>query len=130
MKNKLPTGYKYKPLPKNVTIRESEIEGLGLFATEDIPTNRPLGVSHIEVKSRGPMQAHLCRTPLGGFINHSDEPNCEVGRATFSQSGNSNSWYELISRFPISSGEELTVDYTKTLKRIDKYAKLLGFTRK
>jgi len=34
MKNK-----KYKPLPDSLTIKKSEIEGLGIFATKDIKKN-------------------------------------------------------------------------------------------
>ena len=29
----------YKPLPDSLTIKDSKIEGLGLFATEDISEN-------------------------------------------------------------------------------------------
>ena len=29
----------YKPLPKQLTIKKSHIEGLGLYATEDIKKN-------------------------------------------------------------------------------------------
>ena len=37
----------YKPLPKVVTIKESSIEGLGLFAPEDIPVNTLIGRIHV-----------------------------------------------------------------------------------
>ena len=30
----------YRPLPDGVTIKRSPIEGLGLYATEDIPENK------------------------------------------------------------------------------------------
>ena len=62
----------YKPLPKNLTIQKSAIEGLGLFATADIPKKTSLGLSHIKVNGE------YIRTPLGGFYNHSDNPNCET----------------------------------------------------
>jgi hypothetical protein len=38
---------KYKPLPETVTINKSMIEGLGLFATEDIKKNINLGMMHL-----------------------------------------------------------------------------------
>ena len=37
----------YKPLPQPVTIKESKIEGLGLFAIQSIPIEINLGVTHI-----------------------------------------------------------------------------------
>jgi len=60
----------YKPLPNNVAIQPSEIEGVGLFAVEDIPAHSNLGISHHFLDDK------LIRTPLGGFYNHSDDPNC------------------------------------------------------
>ena len=60
-------GLVYRPLPKEVTIKESKIEGLGLFATEDIEQGHDFGISHIT--NIGFQDGHI-RTPLGGFINH------------------------------------------------------------
>jgi len=65
----------YRPLPKTVTIRDSSIEGLGLFAKEDIPANTILGVTHVYDEQ---FEDNYIRTPLGGFFNHSEEPNCEA----------------------------------------------------
>ena len=65
----------YRPLPECLTVRESEIHGLGLFATKSIYSGTDLGIAHIVLK--GFPQDH-CRTPLGGFYNHSDEPNCQL----------------------------------------------------
>ena len=62
----------YRPLPKSLTIKNSSIDGLGLFATTDIPKKTSLGLSHIKVNGE------YIRTPLGGFYNHSDDPNCET----------------------------------------------------
>jgi len=46
---------------------------------------------------------NLLRTPLGGFINHSDRPNCEIqGRMT----------RHLYTLQDIEAGTELTVKYT------------------
>ena len=60
----------YKPLPKSLTIKPSGIEGLGLFASEDIKAGTQLGVTHIIISDE------VIRLPLGGFINHTDNPNC------------------------------------------------------
>jgi SET domain-containing protein len=65
----------YRPLPKNVTIRNSEIDGLGLFATEKILKFHVLGITHVQ---DGEFENGYSRTPLGGFFNHSETPNCEV----------------------------------------------------
>ena len=64
----------YRPLPKELTIKKSYIEGLGLFATEFLPSNTKLGISHIKDKR---FEDNYIRTQLGGFVNHSDVPNCE-----------------------------------------------------
>ena len=63
----------YKPLPKALTVKRSEIHGLGLFAVNDIPANTILGISHVEDNR---FENNHIRTPLGGFYNHSEEPNC------------------------------------------------------
>ena len=65
----------YRPLPKNVTIRNSDIDGLGLFATENIPEYHVFGITHIRDDE---FENGYSRTPLGGFFNHSETPNCEV----------------------------------------------------
>ena len=61
----------YRPLPESLTIKPSSIDGLGLFATQTIPKNTDLGMIHF---TYGEL---IIRTPLGGFINHSDKPNCK-----------------------------------------------------
>lgn len=63
----------YRPLPDFLTIKKSDIDGLGLFATENIRIGKTLGVSHY-VNNRD-KHAGIIRTPLGGFINHSETPN-------------------------------------------------------
>ena len=62
----------YRPLPKQLTIKNSAIEGLGLFATENIKKNSFIGVTHIRDEQ---FENKYIRTPLGGFYNHSNEPN-------------------------------------------------------
>ena len=62
----------YRPLPKELTIKNSVIEGLGLFATEDIKKNSYIGVTHIRDEQ---FDNKYIRTPLGGFYNHSNNPN-------------------------------------------------------
>lgn len=65
----------YRPLPKQVTIKQSIIDGLGLYSTESLYPGQYLGITHV---SNNKFENGYVRTPLGGFINHSDTPNCEV----------------------------------------------------
>ena len=62
----------YKPLPKCLTIKKSPIEGLGLYATANIKTNCFIGLTHIKDNN---FENGYIRTPLGGFYNHSNNPN-------------------------------------------------------
>ena len=62
----------YKPLPKQLTIKKSPIEGLGLYAVEDIKNNSFIGVTHVRDEQ---FENKYIRTPIGGFYNHSNEPN-------------------------------------------------------
>ena len=62
----------YKPLPKQLTIKISSIEGLGLFAKENIKKNSFIGVSHVRDEQ---FENKYIRTPIGGFYNHSNQPN-------------------------------------------------------
>jgi len=89
----------YRPLPDCLTIDKSTIEGVGLFAKEEISKGVYLGITHIQTE-----KYNLVRTPLGGFINHSDTPNCKIKK-----DGNAKYLTTLVD---IKSGEELTVKYT------------------
>jgi len=62
---------KYKPLSKGLRIEKSKIQGFGLFTLFFLKAGTNLGTSHIKIKDE------LIRTPLGGFVNHSDDPNCK-----------------------------------------------------
>ena len=61
----------YRPLPDGLTIKNSPIEGLGLFATVNIKKNSFIGVTHIRDEQ---FENKYIRTPLGGFYNHSNDP--------------------------------------------------------
>ena len=98
--------FTYKHLPNCVSIKTSSIDGLGLFAVEDIPNFFHIGCTH-HIIQKGIMnseQAEIIRTPLGGFINHSDEPNCEKWRE--------DDKYFVKTIRHISKGEELFLKYT------------------
>ena len=84
-----------------MTISESEIEGVGLFAIEDVPIDTELGIIRIQ-DSR--FENGWIRTPLGGFINHSETPNCRTESRE--------DLLILITSENIDSGQELTLFYT------------------
>ena len=92
----------YKPLPDYITIKESPISGLGLFATEKINAHALIGITH---HPRKESEDGYIRTPLGGFGNHSDEPNC------FKLLMEDGSWWISASK-DIELGEELTWQYS------------------
>ena len=98
----------YKPLPESLTIRSSGIHDLGLFADQDIKQATNLGITHIKIDDT------IIRTPLGGFINHSNTPNCAKVelRANGYQGETFKKKWNLITRQNIKKGEEITLRYT------------------
>ena len=108
----------YKPLPKTVAVKESPIHGYGLFAIDNILYGTSLGVSHVFAVG---FKNNYIRTPLGGFINHSDTPNCYKVE---SHEDSALTYYILQTTKDIKKGEELTVTYTiYTVKKSFKVAK-------
>jgi len=78
-------------------IKPSPIQGLGVFAGEQIPKGTDLGVAQIK-HTEG-----YSVTPLGRYHNHSLEPNCEnvlVGNER-----------HLVSSKDVEPGEEITINY-------------------
>ena len=69
---------KYRPLLECLTIKNSPIHGLGIFATSAIEKGTDLGIAHVKMVEWLNFPQDYCRTPLGGFYNHSDDPNCEL----------------------------------------------------
>ena len=95
----------YRPLPDTLCVGRSEIEGLGLFAVEEIPVGTTLGITHVENKE---FEHGWIRTPLGGFYNHSDTPNCRLETAYL----DTVEVKEIYTLKDIKLGEELTCTYT------------------
>lgn len=90
----------YKPLPNYLIIKPSEIHGLGIFTIDNIDKNHILGITHIyDVR----FPDCYIRTPLGGFINHSESPNVE-----FYVDGD---FLKIRALRNILSGEEITGKY-------------------
>ena len=103
----------YRPLPKSLTIKQSEINGLGLFAQEGIAQGTNLGTTHLEMAMLDNKEA-IYRTPLGGFINHSNDAN--VVKVELRTTGEDPSCvtkkWSLVTLRDIKKGEELAVRYT------------------
>ena len=109
----------YKPLPHGLFIDESSINGQGLYTNVKLGKGTNLGLSHIELGKT------MIRTPVGGFINHSDTPNCvkREGDIYYKSNGERNDLpndkydhnvtkWDLVTLRDINEGEELTVRYT------------------
>ena len=101
----------YKPLPDSLTIKQSDINGLGLFAKEGLAQGTNLGMCHLKIGNT------IFRTPLGGFINHADKANCvkaELRMIDEDLKGHSYNYkkWNLITSRDVKAGEELTVRYT------------------
>ena len=92
----------YKPLPKELRLGFSDIHDIGVFAKEKIKIGHDFGISHLKINDQ------LIRTPLGGFINHSETPNCTK---TIVRVNDYKLWH-LIALDNIKEGAELTLEYT------------------
>ena len=93
----------YQPLPAGLTIADSVIDGQGVFTTRRLVAGTELGISHYRI------DGELIRTPLGGFINHAEEPNCTKSQVRIKPYYDK---WNLIVIEDIEEGEELTLKYT------------------
>lgn len=89
----------YRPLPKCLTVKQSPIEGLGLFATQRIEEETNLGLSHYHTENG------LIRTPVGGFVNHQADFNVYIKKID-----ETNNFYLFTNR-DVEVGEELVAYY-------------------
>ena len=95
----------YRPLPDGLTIKESKVQGLGLFATKAFDSEVVLGIVHVMNKN---FPHGSIRTALGAFYNHSEDPNCKNVEGF---------WHQIPVRYlitikSINDGDELTAKYT------------------
>jgi hypothetical protein len=93
---------------KSVAVAPSRIAGRGIVATTDLPPGRG-AVTAMDATGR--------RTPVGRFINHSDEPNAEV---MLTPAG-----IDVVPVRPIAPGEELTINYRQAKQVQGELAKQL-----
>ena len=98
----------WRPLPESITIKESKIEGLGVFATQDIQVNTDLGISHVYDER---FQDNYIRLPLGAFINHHEMPNCKAVVSESHESIGNIKHIRIQAEKNILAGEELTLNY-------------------
>ena len=92
----------YRPLPSGIVVADSGIAGQGVFTTRRLVTGTELGESHYRVDNQ------MIRTPLGGFINHADEPNCQ--RSQIRMKPGFDKW-SIMTLEDIEEGDELTLKY-------------------
>ena len=92
----------YQPLPSGLTVADSGIAGQGLFTTRKFVAGTDLGISHYRI------DGEYIRTPLGGFINHADEPNCQ--RTQIRVRPGFDKWNLMVME-DIEEGGELTLKY-------------------
>ena len=118
----------YRPLPKNLTIKDSKIDGLGLFSKTKIKKNSFIGITHVK---HDDFQEMYIRTPLGGFYNHSKNPNVtkissdtlpkydfgqniemKIKESLEDKNNNKLKYFYLVSLKDIEPGEEILAKYT------------------
>ena len=92
----------YNPLPFGIVVANSSISGQGLFTTRKLVIGTTLGISHYRI------DGEYIRTPLGGFINHANKPNCQ--RSQVRVKPGYDKW-SVMTLEDIEEGEELTLKY-------------------
>ena len=106
----------YRPLPDGLYIGVSSIEGQGLYTDRALTKGCQLGESHYRIATNDVPSTNieenksiLIRTPLGGFINHSDKPNCH--RSQIRVKPGLDKWIITVVE-DVNPGDELTLKYT------------------
>ena len=92
----------YNPLPSGIIVADSQIAGQGLFTTRRLVIGTLLGISHYRI------DGEYIRTPLGGFINHAEEPNCQRSQVRIKPGFDK---WNITVMEDIEEGEELTLKY-------------------
>jgi hypothetical protein len=91
----------YSPLPKGLKLAPSVHHGHGVWTTIDLPEGTIIGTTH---KTDERFEDGLIRTPLGGYLNHSTVPNCQLQRK--------GDLYYLVTLEDIPANRELVITYT------------------
>ncbi|MAD30308.1 MAG: hypothetical protein CMC00_04695 [Flavobacteriaceae bacterium] len=98
----------WRPLHDFLTIKQSTIEGLGLFSTKDIIKGTDLGITHVFDKR---FHDNYLRLPLGAFINHHEIPNCKAIFGEEDEKLGKVKHIRIIAIKNIKKGAEITVKY-------------------
>lgn len=110
---------KYIP-NKKITIGPSAIEGLGVFAAQDIKEGEDLGYTHVDSPLDGLFPQNMIRIEWGSRINHcGNKANIIIKRADevtirIEETGNITKkikYYKAYALRDIKEGEELCNDY-------------------
>lgn len=89
----------YKPLKEYLTLKESKIDGIGLFAKTNLEHSVNLGLSHFIYKEE------IKREPFVAFCNHSLNPNLTIVWDDKLKEGYCSTLKD------VKEGEELTLNY-------------------
>ena len=98
----------WRPLPDFLTIKQSTIEGLGLFTTDQIKQGDDLGMTHVFDPR---FHDNYLRLPLGAFLNHHEIPNCKAVFCEEDEKLGKVKHIRIVALNDIEKGSEITVKY-------------------
>ena len=98
----------WRPLPDFLTIKQSTIEGLGLFTTDQIKQGDDLGMTHVFDPR---FHDNYLRLPLGAFVNHHEIPNCKAVFCEEDEKLGKVKHIRIVALNDIEKGSEITVKY-------------------
>ena len=98
----------WRPLPNFLTIKQSAIEGLGLFTTDFIKKGTDLGITHVFDPR---FHDNYLRLPLGAFVNHHEIPNCKAVFREEDEELGKVKHIRIVTLNNIAKGTEITVKY-------------------
>ena len=98
----------WRPLPDFLTIKQSTIEGLGLFTTDQIKQGDDLGMTHVFDPR---FHDNYLRLPLGAFVNHHEIPNCKAVFCDEDEKLGKVKHIRIVALNDIEKGSEITVKY-------------------
>ena len=98
----------WRPLPNYLTIKQSTIEGLGLFTTDQIKQGDDLGMTHVFDPR---FHDNYLRLPLGAFVNHHEIPNCKAVFCEEDEKLGKVKHIRIVALNDIEKGSEITVKY-------------------
>ena len=98
----------WRPLPDFLTIKQSTIEGLGLFTTDQIKQGDDLGMTNVFDPR---FHDNYLRLPLGAFVNHHEIPNCKAVFCEEDEKLGKVKHIRIVALNDIEKGSEITVKY-------------------